>query len=64
LVFLAYHTAGYLPTAQAVREGHPGLKAIGFPKPDPDGLWRFREFSYRRKLARHHPHTTRGGNPR
>jgi hypothetical protein len=64
LVFLAYHTAGYLPTAQAVREGHPGLKAIGFPKPDPDGLWRFPEFSYRRKLARHHPHTTRGGNPR
>jgi hypothetical protein len=64
LVFLAYHTAGYLPTARAVREGHPGLKAIGFPKPDHDDLWRFPKFSYRRKLAHRHPHTTRGGNPR
>lgn len=64
LVFLAYHTAGYLPTAQAVREGHPGLKAIGFPKPDHDGLWRFPHFSYRRVLAHRHPHTTKGGNPR
>ncbi len=64
LVFLAYHTAGYLPTAKAVRDGHPGLKAIGFPKPDRDGLWRFPDFSYRRKLARRHPHTTPGGNPR
>jgi len=64
LVFLAYHTAGYLPTAKAVRDGHPGLKAIGFPKPDHDDLWRFPHFSYRRKLAHRHPHTTRGGNPR
>jgi hypothetical protein len=64
LVFLACHTAGYLPTAQAVRDGHPGLKALGFPEPDPDDLWRFPRFSYRRELARRHPHTTRGGNPR
>ena len=64
LVFLAYHTAGYLPTAQAVREGHPGLRALRFPKPDHDDLWRFPHFSYRRKLARRHPHTTRSGNPR
>jgi hypothetical protein len=64
LVFLAYHTAGYLPTATAVRQGHPGLKAIRFPKPDADGLWRFPECSYRRKLARRHAHTSSGGHPR
>jgi enediyne biosynthesis protein E8 len=64
LVCLAYYTAGYLPTATAVRAGHPGLKAIGFPMPDHDGLWRFPHFSYRRKLAHEHPHTTRTGSPR
>lgn len=63
LVFLAYHTAGHLHTADAVRNGHPGLKAIGFPMPDPDGLWRFPRFSYRRELARTHPRTTKSGNP-
>lgn len=62
--FLAFHTAGHLHTAAAVRDGHPGLRAIGFPHPDPDGLWRFPRFSYRRKLARSHPHTTSTGNPR
>jgi hypothetical protein len=64
LVFLGYHTAGHLDTAEAVRQGHPGLKAIRFPKPDRDGLWRFPKFSYRRKLAKHHPHTTKTGQPR
>jgi hypothetical protein len=63
LVFLAYHTAGYLSTAEAVRQGHPGLKAIGFPAPDRDGLWRFPQFSYRRKLAKLHPRTTKSGQP-
>jgi hypothetical protein len=63
LVFLAYHTAGHLDTAKAVRRGHPGLAALGFPKPDRDGLWRFPRFSYRRKLAKTHPRTTRTGNP-
>jgi len=62
--FLAFHTAGHLHTAAAVREGHPGLHAIGFPQPDHDGLWRFPHFSYRRKLARPHPQTTATGNPR
>ena len=62
--FLAFHTAGHMHTAAAVRAGHPGLRAIGFPHPDPDGLWRFPHFSYRRKLARPHPHTTSSGNPR
>jgi len=63
LVFLAYHTAGHLPTAEAVRNGHPGLAAIGFPAPDADGLWRFPQFSYRRMLASRHPRTTGKGSP-
>lgn len=62
VVFVAYHTAGHLPTVAAIRAGHPGLKAIGFPPPDPDGLWRFPEFSYRRVLALPHPQSYRG-NP-
>ena len=62
--FLAFHTAGHLHTAAAVRAGHPGLRWIGFPQPDHDGLWRFPHFSYRRRLARSHPHTTSNGNPR
>lgn len=61
--FLAFHTAGHLPTADAVRRGHPGLRWIGFPWPERDGLWRFPNFSYRRRLARNHPGTTRGGSP-
>ena len=61
--FLAYHTAGHLHTVDAVRRGHPGLRAIGFPHPDADGLWRFPHFSYRRRLARSHPRTTVNGNP-
>ena len=60
--FVAYHTAGYLPTAVAIRDGHPGLAAIGFPPPNPDGIWRFPEFSYRRVLAVAHPDSQRG-NP-
>jgi enediyne biosynthesis protein E8 len=60
--FVAYNTAGYLPTVVAMRDGHPGLAAIGFPPPDPDGVWRFPEFSYRRVLALAHPHS-QGGNP-
>lgn len=61
--FLAFHTAGHLHTADAVRAGHPGLRSIGFPQPDRDGLWRFPHFSYRRRLAHSHPHTTSTGNP-
>ena len=62
--FLAFHTAGHLHTVTAVRDGHPGLRAIGFPHPDRDGLWRFPHFSYRRKLAHPHADTTATGNPR
>jgi hypothetical protein len=60
--FVAYHTAGHLPTAKAISKGHPGLAAIGFPSPDPDGIWRFPDFSYRRVLAVPHPRSRRG-NP-
>lgn len=60
---LAFHTAAHLDTATAVREGHPGLSWLGFPQPDPDGVWRFPEFSYRRALARRHPRTTATGHP-
>ena len=60
--FLAYHTAAFLPTVNAIRNGHPGLAVIGFPPPDPDGVWRFPEFSYRRVLARAHRHS-KHGNP-
>jgi enediyne biosynthesis protein E8 len=60
VVFLAYHAAAHLPTVDAVREHHPGLAAIGFPLPQADGLWRFPDFSYRRRLARRHPRTRRG----
>lgn len=63
LCFLAYHTAGHLHTAEAVDDGHPGLAALGFPPPDDDGLWRFPEASYRRRLATEHPRTTPTGNP-
>jgi hypothetical protein len=60
--FVAYHTAGYLPTAVAISQGHPGLAAIGFPPPDPDGIWRFSDFSYQLVLA--DPHSdSRHGNP-
>ena len=63
LPFLAFHTAGHLHTADAVRQKHPGLATIRFPQPDPDGLWRFPTFSYRRRLARLSPRTTPSGSP-
>jgi hypothetical protein len=62
LVFLAYHTAGHLPTPQAVRDGHPGLAALGLPLPDADDLWRHPVFSYRKRLARGHKRARRN-NP-
>jgi hypothetical protein len=63
LAMLAFHTAGHLDTAAAVRAGHPGLAWLGFPAPDADGLWRFPEFGYGRALARLHPQTTATGHP-
>jgi enediyne biosynthesis protein E8 len=63
LVFLAYHTAGHLPTVDAVRNGHPGLAAIRFPFPQADGFWRFPEFSYGKVLARRYRKTRHGSPP-
>jgi hypothetical protein len=60
---LAFHTAGHLSTADAVRSGHPGLAWIDFPPPDSDGLWRYPVFSYRRVLAEPHPRTSATGSP-
>ena len=61
--FMAFDTAAHTGTADAIASGHPGLAAMGFAKPDPDGLWRFPGFSYGRQLARIHPHTTPTGDP-
>ena len=63
IVFLAYHTAGFLHTTDALAAGHPGLVAIGFPLPQADGKWRFPDFSYRQVLAQEHPLTTGLGSP-
>ncbi|MEV6028334.1 DUF5987 family protein [Streptomyces sp. NPDC052036] len=63
LVGLAFDTAGQQDTVEALGQGHPGLKWLRFPDPDPDGLWRFPEFSYGRPLAALHPGTTASGSP-
>jgi enediyne biosynthesis protein E8 len=60
---MAYDCAAHLHTADAVAAGHVGLTAMGFAKPEPDGLWRFPQFSYRRPLASLHPNTTPSGSP-
>jgi hypothetical protein len=61
--FMAFDTAAHMDTVRALESGHPGLTTMGFAKPDPDGLWRFPEYSYGRKLARTHPDTTPNGDP-
>jgi hypothetical protein len=63
LAGLAFDAAVHEDTATAVRTGHPGLAWLDFPAPNPDGLWRFPEFSYGRQLARPHPATTASGSP-
>ncbi len=63
LAMLAFHTAGHLDTATAIRQGHPGLAWLGFPAPDADGVWRFPEFSYGVDVAPPHPMTTTTGHP-
>jgi enediyne biosynthesis protein E8 len=60
---MAFDSAAHLPTAQALRDGHPGLRAMGFTDPDADGLWRFPGFSYGRPLADLHPATSIDGSP-
>ncbi len=63
LVGLAFDTAGQQDTGEALGQGHPGLAWLRFPAPDPDGLWRFPDFSYGRPLAALHPNTTASGSP-
>src|ERR1043166_2138007 len=60
IVFIAYHTAGFLHTTDALATGHPGLVAIRFPPPDADGKGRSPAFSYGRALAPTHPRARRG----
>lgn len=63
LVCLAFDTAGYLPTRDAIAAGHPGLAWIGFPAPSSNGQWAFPQHSYGRPLADLHPSTTASGSP-
>jgi len=60
---MAFDVAAHMHTTDAIAAGHPGLVAMGFAKPDPDGLWRFPAYSYRRPLANLHPATTASGSP-
>lgn len=60
---VAFDTAAHLHTTTALAQRHPGLAWLRFPAPDADGLWRFPTYSYGRRLAREHPHTTAGGHP-
>lgn len=61
--YMAFDSAAHLHTADAIAAGHVGLATMGFAKPDPDGLWRFPDYSYGRKLAPLHPATTPSGSP-
>ncbi|MEO3867440.1 DUF5987 family protein [Nonomuraea sp. B12E4] len=60
--YMAYDSAAHLNTAEALAAGHPGLTALGIYQPDADGLWRFPDFSYGRKLADPHPDTIPTGS--
>ena len=61
--FMAFDTAAHMHTTEAIAAGHPGLTMMGFAEPDPDGLWRFTDYSYGRPLASLHPGTTEAGDP-
>jgi hypothetical protein len=60
---MAFDIAPHRSTKEALAEGHPGLLAMGYTPPGEDGLWRFKEFSYKRDLARRLPNTTPSGSP-
>jgi enediyne biosynthesis protein E8 len=60
---MAYDTAPHLHTGEAIENGHPGLLALGFAKPNADGLWRFPNYSYGEEFAKRHPNTTESGSP-
>jgi len=59
---MAFDCAPHLHTGEAIAAGHPGLLAMGFAKPDEDGLWRFPDYSYNRPLANLHPDTIESGS--
>lgn len=59
---MAYDSAAHRHTAEALADGHPGLLAMGITPPDPDGLWRFPNYSYGRQLSRPHPDTDASGS--
>ncbi|MGH3310113.1 MAG: DUF5987 family protein [Streptomyces sp.] len=59
----AFDTAAHLHTTDALERRHPGLTWLRFPEPDADGLWRYPAYSYGKRLAKEHPHTTAGGHP-
>jgi hypothetical protein len=61
--FMAFDTAAHMHTVDAIATGHPGLTAMGFARPDADGLWRFADYSYGRPLASLHPDTSPSGSP-
>jgi hypothetical protein len=61
---MAFDSAAHLSTADAFAAGHPGLLTIGYFRADADGIFRFPSYSYGRKLADLHPHTTPTGSPR
>lgn len=60
---MAFDTAPHMHTVDAIDAGHPVRTALGFARPDGDGLWRFKDFTYGRPLARIHPNTTPAGDP-
>jgi hypothetical protein len=59
---MAFDTGAHMHTVDAIAAGHPGLAALGITLPDSDGLWRFPDFSYRRRLAAIHPDTDASGS--
>ncbi|MEU9829803.1 DUF5987 family protein [Micromonospora chersina] len=59
---MAFDSAAHMSTTEALAVGHPGLLAIGYRRPDSDGLWRFPRFSYGRQLAPVHPDTLPNGS--
>ena len=60
---MAFDSAAHLSTTEALAAGHPGLLALGYFRPESDGIWRFPQFSYGRPLASLHPNTTTTGSP-
>lgn len=60
--YMAYDSSPHRPTAEVMRDAGTGLRAMGFGRPDDDGLWRFPVASYARELAAVHPQTDENGN--